>query len=195
VIAPQVGGIFLDLKFCDIPNTVAAAVASAARLPKVRMLTLHTTGGAKMMAAAREALQGVKNPPKLLGVTILTSLGETDIRRIGLKGPTRDRVKKLALLAKSSGLDGIVASAHEIQMVRKAVGRNMLLVVPGVRPNSNSRNAGETQDQARVATPGEAIRWGADYIVVGRPITAAPVPATAARVILREMEKARRKPD
>ena len=197
-VARLVPGIFLDLKFCDIPNTVAGAVSAAARLPRVRMLTLHTTGGLEMMRAAKETLDGVKNPPKLLGVTVLTSLDDAGLGRIGLTGPVEDRVVELALLAREAGLDGIVASAREAQAVRRAVGPKMLIVVPGVRPgpaggldSGKDKKDNNRDDQARVATPGNAIRWGADYLVVGRPISAAPDPARAADEILLEMKAAR----
>ena len=194
-VARLVPGVFLDLKFCDIPNTVAGAVSAAARLPKVRMLTLHTTGGLEMMRAAKDALRGMKNAPKLLGVTILTSLDDLALKRIGLAGPVESRVVALARLAQEAGVDGIVASAREIEAVRKAIGSKMLIVVPGVRPgtsNSSARTDAKTDDQARVATPGSAIRAGADYLVVGRPITAAPDPVKAADAILLEMRSARK---
>jgi orotidine-5'-phosphate decarboxylase len=194
-VARLVPGIFLDLKFCDIPNTVAGAVSSAARLSKVRMLTLHTTGGIEMMRAARKALEGVRNPPKLLGVTVLTSLDEAGLGRIGLAGPVENRVIALALLAKEAGMDGVVASAGEVEAVRQAVGPKMVIVVPGVRPDrADGTDSGRTKkdDQARVATPGNAIYWGADYLVVGRPITAAPDPVKAADAILLEMRAARK---
>ena len=190
-IASLVPGIFLDLKFCDIPNTVAGAVKSAAQLPKVRMLTLHTTGGQEMMQAAKDALKGIKNPPKLLGVTILTSLDAASLAQIGLTGPVESRVVALAQLAKAAGLDGIVASAREASIVRAAVGRDMVIVVPGVRPTVLA-GAQKPDDQARVATPANAIRAGADYLVVGRPITAAPDPRKATEAILQEMKAARK---
>ena len=188
-VARLVPGIFLDLKFCDIPNTVAGAVAAAAKLPKVRMLTLHTTGGLEMMHAAKDALRGVKNPPTLLGVTILTSLDGAALERIGLVGPAESRVVALALLAQEAGLGGIVASAREVEAVRMTVGPKMRIVVPGVRP-AMPDGTGKTDDQARVATPGNAIRSGADYLVVGRPITGAANPAKAADAILLEMKAA-----
>ena len=158
------------------------------------MLTLHTTGGLEMMRAAKKSLDGLENPPKLLGVTVLTSLDDEGLGRIGLAGPVEDRVVELALLAREAGLDGIVASAREVEAVRKAVGPRMLIVVPGVRPGAvGGRDSGKSKDdQARVATPGNAIRWGADYLVVGRPITAATDPAKAADEILLEMKAARR---
>lgn len=190
-VARLVPGIFLDLKFCDIPNTVAGAVAAAARLPKVRMLTLHTTGGLDMMHAAKDALKGFRNPPTLLGVTILTSLDDTALGRIGLVGPAENRVVALALLAQEAGMGGIVASAREVEAVRMAVGPKMRIVVPGVRP-AIPDGKGRADDQARVATPGSAIRSGADYLVVGRPITGADNPAKAADAILLEMKAARR---
>ncbi|MFZ0212436.1 MAG: orotidine-5'-phosphate decarboxylase [Candidatus Acidiferrales bacterium] len=190
-IARLVPGIFLDLKFCDIPNTVAGAVLSAARLPKVKMLTLHSTGGLEMMRAARAALKGLKNPPKLLGVTILTSLDDAELVRIGLTGPVESRVVALAQLAKTAGLDGIVASAREVGAVRAAVGRDMTIVVPGVRPATPEGGA-KTDDQARVATPASAMRASADYLVIGRPITAASDPRKAAETILQEMKAAKK---
>ena len=190
-VARLISGVFLDLKFCDIPNTVAGAVAAAAKLPKVRMLTLHTTGGLEMMHAAKDALRGVKNPPTLLGVTILTSLDSAALARIGLVGSAESRVVALALLAQEAGLGGIVASAREVEAVRMAVGPKMRIVVPGVRP-AMPDGKGKTDDQARVATPGNAIRSGADYLVVGRPITEAANPAKAADAILLEMKAARK---
>lgn len=190
-IARLVPGIFLDLKFCDIPNTVAGAVAAAAKLPKVQMLTLHTTGGLEMMHAAKDALKGAKNAPTLLGVTILTSLDDIALGRIGLAGPAESRVVALALLAQEAGMGGIVASAREVEAVRMAVGPKMRIVVPGVRP-AMSDGKDKADDQARVATPGKAIRFGADYLVVGRPITGAANPARAADAILLEMKAARK---
>ncbi len=171
-------GIFLDLKFHDIPNTVAGSVASAVRLPRVRMMTLHASGGAAMMRAAREAVGDRKKRPMLLGVTILTSLDAAGMSQIGLSGSPGSRALALAQLAKESGMDGVVASAHEVQAIRQACGPGFLIVVPGVRPASTSVN-----DQSRVATPGDAIRAGADYLVVGRPITGAANPRAAALAI------------
>jgi len=155
------------------------------------MLTLHTTGGLEMMRAAKDALRGMKNAPKLLGVTILTSLDDLALERIGLAGPVESRVVALARLAQKAGIDGIVASAREIEAVRKAIGSKMLIVVPGVRPGTSDGSI-KTDDQARVATPRSAIRAGADYLVVGRPITAAPDPVKAADAILLEMRSARK---
>jgi orotidine-5'-phosphate decarboxylase len=179
--------IFLDLKFHDIPNTVARAVAAAAELPKVRLVNVHTLGGVAMMRAAREALSGRKRRPALLGVTVLTSMDAAALRRVGVSGPPSSRAVALARLAKQSGLDGVVASAHEARAIRRACGPRFLIVVPGVRPASAALN-----DQSRVATPGEAIRAGANYLVVGRPITGAADPREAAFSIAREMASAGR---
>ena len=179
--------IFLDLKFHDIPNTVAGAVAAAAELPHVRLLTLHASGGLAMMRAAREALAGKKHRPALLGVTILTSLDGVALRRIGLSGTPRVRAVALALLAKEAGLDGIVASAQEIPAIRRVCGPKFLTLIPAVRPASAAVN-----DQSRVATPAEAARTGANFLVVGRPITAAPDPRTAAQAIAEEIASASR---
>jgi len=179
--------IFLDLKFHDIPNTVAGAVAAAAELPHVRLLTLHTSGGLAMMRAAREALAGRKRRPALLGVTILTSLDAAAMRRIGLAGTPRARAVALSLLAKQSGLDGIVASAHEIPAIRRVCGPKFLTLIPAVRPASSATN-----DQSRIATPAEATRTGANFLVVGRPITAAANPRAAAKAIADEIAKTAR---
>ncbi len=178
-------GIFLDLKFHDIPNTVAHGVASAARLPGVRLLTLHTTGGLAMMRAAREAAGKGKKRPQLLGVTILTSMDESTLAEVGLAGPPAERAVELAKLAKTAGLDGVVASAHEVRAIREACGPGFLIVVPGIRPAASSAD-----DQARVATPAQAISAGADYLVVGRPITAAINPREAALAIAKEIASA-----
>ena len=179
-------GIFLDLKFHDIPNTVGHGVASACRLPGVRLITLHTLGAAEMMFAARRAADLAKDSPKLLGVTLLTSHDEASIRQVGIIGPLSSRAVKLAKLAKVAGLDGVVASAREVRDIRRAIGPKMLIVVPGIRPADSSGD-----DQARVATPGEAIRAGADYLVIGRPITAAPDPREAVDRIAAEIAVAR----
>lgn len=181
-------GIFLDLKFHDIPNTVAGAVAAAAALPGVRIMTLHASGGTSMMKAARQAVGAAKRRPMLLGVTILTSLDEAALHDIGISGPPESRVVALARLAQQAGLDGVVASAHEVQAIRNACGAKFLIVVPGVRPASAS-----VGDQARVATPGQAIRNGANYLVVGRPITEASNPRAAALAIAEEIKSASRR--
>jgi orotidine-5'-phosphate decarboxylase len=166
---------------------VAGAVAAAADLPKVRLVNVHALGGLAMMRAAREALAGWKKRPALLAVTILTSMDEPALRRVGVAGPPATRVVALALLAKEAGLDGVVASAQEAQAIRLACGPKFLIVVPGVRPAG-----AELNDQSRVATPAEAIRAGASYLVVGRPVTAAKDPRAAARAIAKEISLARR---
>jgi orotidine-5'-phosphate decarboxylase len=180
-------GIFLDLKFHDIPNTVERAVAAAAELPKVRLLTLHASGGLAMMRAARKALAGKTNRPALLAVTILTSLDARALRRVGIRGSPESRAIELARLAQEAGLDGVVASGHEVRPIRRACGKKFLIVVPGVRPGSAS-----VDDQARVTTPMEALEAGADYLVVGRPITEAADPHEAAMAIVQEIAAARK---
>jgi orotidine-5'-phosphate decarboxylase len=177
-------GVFLDLKFHDIPNTVAGAVASVAQLPGLRLLTVHTLGGSAMMRAAREAVQGKKKRPSLLGVTILTSMDAAALTEVGISDTPGNRALALASLAQQSGLDGVVASAHEVRAIRAACGPKFLIVVPGIRPADSSLN-----DQSRVATPAEAIRCGADYLVVGRPITGASDPRKAALSIGLSMAK------
>ncbi len=193
-IAEFGAGVFLDLKFHDIPSTVAGAVASAVRLPGIRLMNVHALGGAAMMRAAAEALSNQKGAasslPKLIAVTVLTSMDGPALRRVGISGPLGDTVLKLAKLAKESGLDGVVTSALESRRVRRTFGREFLIVNPGVRPDGPLRSAKveRMRDQLRVATPREAIRAGADYIVVGRPITAAADPRAAAEAVLREIE-------
>ena len=190
-------GIFLDLKFHDIPNTVAGAVSAAAKLPGVRLITVHTLGGAEMIRAAARALDaaGRRNKSKLLGVTILTSLNAAAMRRVGIAGRPGMRAVQLARLAKGAGLDGVVASALDVAAIRRACGKKFLIVVPGVRPaglGTAAKRFPVADDQARIATPAEAIRAGADYIVVGRPITAARDPRAAAAAILEEIRLAQR---
>jgi orotidine-5'-phosphate decarboxylase len=181
--------IFLDLKFHDIPNTVAHAVAAAVRLPRVRLMTLHASGGLAMMRAAREAAGAgaKKNRPALLAVTVLTSFDEPTLREIGMEGSLGSRVVALARLARTAGMDGVVCSALEAPAVRRELGPEFKILVPGVRPASAAAN-----DQSRVATPGDAVRAGADYLVVGRPITAAADPRAAARAIVAEIAGAER---
>jgi orotidine-5'-phosphate decarboxylase len=178
--------IFLDLKYHDIPNTVAGAISAAAELPNVRLLDLHTTGSEAMMRAAADVLanRGLDRP-KLLGITILTSLKQSDLRRVGIGGTPGSRALSLARAAKKCGLDGVVASPKEVRQIRRACGRDFLIVVPGIRPISGESK--RRDDQARVATPAEAIRAGGDYLVVGRPITAAADPPRAARAIAEEI--------
>ncbi len=179
--------IFLDLKFHDIPNTVAHAVAAAALLPRVRLMTLHASGGLAMMRAAREAAGTKKSRPALLAVTVLTSFDEPALREIGIQGSLASQVVALARLAKTAGMDGAVCSALEAPAVRRALGPDFKILVPGVRPASAAAN-----DQSRVATPGDAVRAGADYLVVGRPITAAKDPRAAALQIVSEIAGAER---
>jgi orotidine-5'-phosphate decarboxylase len=159
--------VFLDLKFHDIPNTVAGAVRSAARLG-VWMLNVHASGGEAMMRAAREALAGISRPPLLIGVTILTSLGDGDLARVGFAGTVAQNVERLARLAQSSTLDGVVCSAQEAGRIRAALGPDFVTVTPGIR-----LAAGAKDDQARVVTPVDAVRLGAHYLVIGRPVTRA----------------------
>jgi orotidine-5'-phosphate decarboxylase len=177
--------IFLDLKFHDIPNTVSKGVAAAAELPNVRLVTMHAAGGFAMMKAAAEAVAGLATRPALLGVTILTSLDNAAIRQVGLAGTVASRAVALARLAKKAGLDGVVSSAHEVRAIRRACGDDFLILVPSVRPAGSAAN-----DQARVATPGEATSAGANFLVVGRPITAAANPSEAAKAILKEVAAA-----
>jgi orotidine-5'-phosphate decarboxylase len=176
--------VFLDLKFHDIPNTVAAACAAAADLG-VWMINLHASGGAAMMAAARERLAALSNPPLLIAVTVLTSLDADDLAAIGCPGEPAERVLQLAELAKRAGLDGVVCSPREAAAVRRICGPGFRLVTPGVRPAGAA-----TGDQKRVMTPGEAVAAGADYLVIGRPITAAPDPLAAIAAIERELQVA-----
>jgi orotidine-5'-phosphate decarboxylase len=163
--------VFLDLKFHDIPNTVAAACRAAARLG-VWMVDVHASGGEAMLRAAREAIEGVARPPLLIAVTILTSLADADLQRIGYSGSLMENVERLARLARASGLDGVVCSALEAPLIRKATGEDFTLVTPGIR-----LEAGDAHDQVRIVTPREAVRLGADYLVIGRPITQAKDPA------------------
>ena len=177
--------IFLDLKFHDIPNTVAGAVAAAAKLPRVRLVNVHASGGVEMMRAAREAAGSGKSRPAVLAVTILTSLDAKALRIIGVSGSPASRATALAQLAKRAGMDGVVASAQEVKAIRRACGPKFLIVVPGIRPATTAAN-----DQSRIATPAEAIRAGADYLVVGRPITASRDARTAALAVANEIATA-----
>jgi orotidine-5'-phosphate decarboxylase len=178
--------LFLDLKFHDIPNTVAGAVRAVAPL-KPMILNLHASGGAAMMRAALDAAResaaklGVP-PPKLIGVTILTSLNDADLTEVGQPAGASDQVRRLAALTKACGLDGVVCSPHEIAVLRRDLGPGFLLVTPGVRPAWSG-----TGDQKRVMEPHQAAEAGADYLVIGRPITGAADPAEAARRIKGEI--------
>jgi orotidine-5'-phosphate decarboxylase len=178
-------GVFLDLKFHDIPNTLAGAVRAAAALPGVKFLTVHTLGGSAMMRAAVKAISGLRNPPRLLGVTVLTSMDEEAMEEVGMGGPVLRRVVDLARLARRCGLDGVIASPHEVSAIRRACGPRFLVVTPGIRSACEPRG-----DQTRAATPADAIRSGADYLVVGRPVTSAPDPLSAAIAMQQEMRQA-----
>lgn len=176
------GKVFLDLKFHDIPNTIASAVKSASDLG-VFMLNVHTLGGSEMMRKAAEAVKGKAERPKILGVTVLTSMDQKAINEVGIGKSVEEEVLNLAVMAKDAGLDGVVASPHEISAIRKKLGKDFIIVTPGVRPVWSEKG-----DQKRIATPAEAIKAGADYIVVGRPIIEADNPAEAGRRIIEEME-------
>lgn len=170
--------VFADTKFHDIPNTVAGASSAIAELG-VSIFNIHVSGGAAMMRAAKDAAGG---KAKVIGVTVLTSMDDSDIDSVGQKGPATAQVERLARLAKSSGLDGVVCSPQEIALVRKACGADFLIVTPGVRPAGS-----DVADQRRVMTPLEAARAGADILVIGRPIFAAPDPVAAAKAIAAEL--------
>lgn len=173
--------VFLDLKFHDIPNTVAAACKAAARLG-VWMVNVHAMGGSKMMLAARDALEGLSQHPKLIAVTVLTSMGKDDLLEIGMDVEPQDAVLKLAKLASSCGLDGVVCSAREAAILKRELGQSFQLVTPGIRPANAA-----SDDQNRVMTPTEALRMGADYLVIGRPITRANDPLSALNEINHEI--------
>ena len=173
--------VFLDLKYHDIPNSVASAVQEAAKLG-VRMLSVHASGGGKMLRAAVEAARNTNPSTMVLGVTVLTSLDNRDLEHAGVRGNVGDQVSRLAALAISNRCAGVIASAQEAAALRAEWGDDFLIVTPGVRP----AGAGQ-DDQARIVTPSEAIAAGASYIVVGRPITEAADPATEAREILAQM--------
>ena len=186
----QLGGeIFLDLKFHDIPNTVAKAAAEATRLG-VKMFNVHASGSLEMMRStvkevSRVCRQEKLRRPIMLAVTVLTSLNQDDLKRVGVERNVADQVVRLALLTKQAGMDGVVASPHEVADIRSACGRRFVIVTPGIRPHDGERN-----DQQRVMTPREAVQAGVDYIVVGRPILEAKDPVAAARAIVAEMEQA-----
>jgi orotidine-5'-phosphate decarboxylase len=187
-------GVFLDLKFHDIPNTVAGAVLAAAAMPGVQLVNVHALGGKAMLEAAAQAISaGVPmgaDRPRLLAVTVLTSMDRKAMREAGIGGTPKNRAVNLAQLAKSAGVDGVVASVQEARAIRKVCGSDFLIVTPGVRPNGKA-NSGKGDDQARTATPAQAIRAGADYIVVGRPVLAADDPRAAAQAIVEEIAAAR----
>ncbi len=169
--------VFLDLKYHDIPNTVAGACRAAADLG-VWMVNVHAQGGRRMMEAAKEAVENLVEPPRLIAVTVLTSLGRDDLMEVGLSGTPLDNVVRLAKLAKHAGMDGVVCSPHEIKALRRTMPKSFSLVTPGIRPAGAA-----TQDQKRVMTPAEAVERGADYLVIGRPITRAEDPMAALAAI------------
>src|SRR3989338_1507497 len=171
------GKVFLDLKFHDIPNTVASAVISASNLG-IFMLNVHTLGGSEMMRKAAEAAKGKAEKPKILGVTVLTSMDQKAINEVGIEKSIEEEVLNLATMARDAGLDGVVASPQETSAIRKKLGKDFIIVTPGVRPEWAARG-----DQRRVATPSSAIKAGADYIVVGRPIIESGNPVEAARKV------------
>ncbi|MHB1127760.1 MAG: orotidine-5'-phosphate decarboxylase [Bacillota bacterium] len=185
-IASKGGGVFLDLKFHDIPNTVAQAGRLVTR-PGVRMFNVHTSGGLKMMAEtvriSRKEAEARRIPaPVILGVTVLTSFDAAVLLETGVPGEVEQVVVQRALLAQRAGMDGVVASPREAQAIRNACGPGFVIVTPGVRPVW-----AESNDQQRMMTPGEAVKAGADYLVVGRPITSHPQPEVAACRVLEEM--------
>jgi orotidine-5'-phosphate decarboxylase len=176
--------VFLDLKLHDIPNTVAGAVRSATQAG-ASLLTIHATGGAAMMSAAAEAAASAPGSPRLLAVTVLTSMDANELGGIGITASPAEQVLRLARLAQASGIDGMVCSAEEVATLRKETGPNTLLVIPGIRPTGSA-----AEDQKRIATPAQAITHGASMLVVGRPITRAHDPAEATHAILQEIEHA-----
>ena len=183
------GEVFLDLKYHDIPNTVAMAGLEALRLG-VWMFNVHALGGQEMMAKLvaevdKVCPRGTPGRPLLIAVTILTSSTDATLSTIGIDRPVSEMVPRLARLAQRAGMDGVVASPQEVGLIRAACGEDFLIVTPGVRPADASLD-----DQKRVMTPGEALRAGADYLVIGRPISAAPDPAAAAASIVAEMRTA-----
>jgi orotidine-5'-phosphate decarboxylase len=174
--------VFLDLKFHDIPNTVAGAVRAAGELG-VWMVNVHAGGGRRMMEAAAEALQAFSSPPLLIGVTVLTSMSDEDLAELGYAESARDRVLRLAALAANSGLDGVVCSAMETTVLRKDRGDDFCLVTPGIRMAGDAAG-----DQRRVVTPGDAMAMGSDYLVIGRSITAVADPLAALERVHQELK-------
>jgi orotidine-5'-phosphate decarboxylase len=174
-------GVFLDLKFHDIPNTVAKACEAASRLG-VWMLNVHASGGVAMMQAAREGVAKSGHNPLLIAVTVLTSMDQTTLNQIGVHGNLQDQVLNLAQLTQQAGLDGVVCSAQEAPVLRSTLGKDFCLVTPGIRPANASLD-----DQSRVVTPAQALRLGSSYLVIGRPITQAENPLQALQAINEEI--------
>jgi orotidine-5'-phosphate decarboxylase len=172
--------VFLDLKFHDIPNTTAQACKTAAALG-VWMVNVHAMGGKRMLEAAREALASIRNRPKLIAVTVLTSMAQEDLHGVGINASPAQMVQLLAGLAHDSGLDGVVCSALEAPLLRQQFGKEFCLVTPGIRPANSAAN-----DQSRIMTPRDALEAGSSYLVIGRPITQAPDPLQALQDILKE---------
>jgi len=169
--------VFLDLKFHDIPNTVASACHAAADLG-VWMVNVHALGGERMLLAAREGIERATQSPLLIAVTILTSMDVNDLAAVGLSGSPQDNVLRLAMLAQQSGLDGVVCSSRETGLLRNRLGEEFRLITPGIRPAGS-----QTDDQRRVMTPADAIRAGSSYLVIGRPVTRADDPVSVLRTI------------
>jgi orotidine-5'-phosphate decarboxylase len=173
--------VFLDLKFHDIPNTVAKACEAASRLG-LWMLNVHASGGLAMMQAAREGVNKSGHDPLLIAVTVLTSMAEAELAEVGVQGTLLDHVKRLALLTQQAGLDGVVCSAQEASMLRAACGPDFCLVTPGIRPADAAKD-----DQTRIVTPTQALSLGASYLVIGRPITQAANPLQALEQIIKSI--------
>jgi orotidine-5'-phosphate decarboxylase len=184
--------VFLDLKLHDIPNTVAAAVRSVSQTG-ASLLTIHATGGAAMMSAAAVAAAS-PGAPRLLAVTVLTSMDANELAGTGITASPADQVLRLASLAQASGINGFVCSPEEVAMLRKKTGPDSLLVVPGIRPAGSETRVPSGDDQKRIATPAKAIADGASLLVVGRPITRAADPVAAAHAILEEIQEAIEQP-
>lgn len=174
--------IFLDLKFHDIPNTVAKAVRAAADLG-VWMVNVHASGGLRMMQAAQESLAGFERRPILIAVTVLTSMESSELAALGVDGDAQTQVLRLAKLAQQAGIQGVVCSGHELEAIKSTCGQGFLAVTPGIRPAS-----AEQGDQRRVMTPSQALASGSDYLVVGRPITQAQDPLAALKAIAEECQ-------
>ena len=176
--------VFLDLKFHDIPNTVAAACTAATELG-IWMLNVHASGGMKMISAAREAIDKASHKPLLIAVTVLTSLADDDLAVVGVNGSVKQQVLRLARISSDSGADGVVCSAQEVAMLRQEISPSFCLVTPGIRPRG-----AEANDQIRIVTPSDAIESGSDYLVIGRPITQARDPLQALLSIEQEVNAA-----